>query len=289
MSVRATEGTILAQLVVLARPHCRAAQRLVRRRGPGAPPAYPDWKMALLIMVAVAARRKSKSAQYRYLAERRSELMSLLRLLQFPARSTYFERYRHAYPLFVQAVRLQGRAALRGGLVDGRVVTVDKSLLAARGRAWYPRDRRVGRRPRELDDQAAWSYSAHHGWVYGYSYEVVVSAAAANATFPLLISVDRANRSEHRSFKDKIPALPRATRYVLADAGYDDNASAEAIEYDRHGQLSGRRHLCHVVPFPDGLPHGGYRSVARRRAGGFAGPQGKRIEMALSGRFCRSF
>src|SRR5580765_4681481 len=109
------EGTILAQLVALAKPICRAAERMLKRHGPGAPPAYPDWKMAVLIMAAVAARRKSKSAQYRYLEERRTELIELLQLDRFPVRSTYFERYRQAYALFEQAVKLQGRAAIRSG------------------------------------------------------------------------------------------------------------------------------------------------------------------------------
>ena len=71
MPASATEGTILAKLIALAGPLCRAAQRALPRRGRGAPPEYPDWKIAVLITVAVTARRKSKSAQYRFLNERR--------------------------------------------------------------------------------------------------------------------------------------------------------------------------------------------------------------------------
>ena len=65
----AREGTILAQLIRLSVPLVKAAQKKLPRTGPGAPPRYPEWQMAVLIMVAVAAPRKGKSAQFRFLHE----------------------------------------------------------------------------------------------------------------------------------------------------------------------------------------------------------------------------
>lgn len=270
MPASATEGTILAKLVTLAKPLCRAAERVCPRRGPGVPPDYPDWKVAILIMVAVAARRKSKSAQYRYLKERRHWLMAVLDLPRFPARSTYFERYRRLGGLWEEAVRLQGALAIQEGWVDATAAAVDKSLLPARGPGWAPAARRAGRRPRGVDADAAWGYSEHHGWVYGYSYEVVVSASAGSAVFPLLVSVQGANGSEHRTFRNKIGHLPHTTRYVLADGGYDNNAHGEAIEYDARGHVSGRRFLCPLqarggTPRVGRYPHRGRRERSRRR------------------------
>lgn len=58
----AREGTILAQLIRMSVPLVKAADKEPPRAGPGAPPTYPEWQIAVLIMVAVAARRKSKSA-----------------------------------------------------------------------------------------------------------------------------------------------------------------------------------------------------------------------------------
>jgi hypothetical protein len=280
------EGTVLAKLISLAMPLCRSAERAMPRRGPGAPPEYPDWKLAVLIMAAVAARRKSKSAQYRYLTERKNWFADLLQLPRLPARSTYFDRYRRAHAIFECAVRLQGRQALHESVANATLIAADKSLIAARGPKYAPAARREGRRPRGVDIDADWSYSKHHGWVYGYSYEVVVCATAESCVFPLQISVSTASRSEHRSLAEKIGHIPQATMYVIADAGYDGNANAEAIEYDHADRPNGRRFLCPLVargakPRVGQTPHRGRRERSRqRRAARFAfyqSREGKRL------------
>ena len=221
-------------------------------------------------MVAVMARRKSKSAQYRYLNERRDELRAWLRMEDFPARSTYFGRYRRAYTLFKWGVQLQGQQALNERLVDATAVAVDKSLMAAQGPAWHQRDRRRGRRRPGVDGDADWGYSEHHGWVYGYSFEVVVSASKESLVFPLMASVGVASVNEQRSFGPKIKELPGQTRYVLADAAYDSNAYGEAIEYDEASQPTGRRLVCPLQaragkPKVGRYPHRGRRERLRRR------------------------
>ena len=96
MPARAQDGTCLADRVKLAIPICRAAQRQCPRTGPGRPPTFEDWQIAVLILVAVLNRRKSKSAQYRFLHKRRKPLKGWLRLRRFPRRSTYFGRRHHA-------------------------------------------------------------------------------------------------------------------------------------------------------------------------------------------------
>jgi hypothetical protein len=268
----AREGTILAQLIRLSVPLFKAAEKQLPRAGPGAPPDYTEWQIAVLIMVAVAARRKSKSAQFRYLYERRDLLMRLLNMTGFPVRSTYFKRYRRAHAIFNKAVVLQGRKALVEEVADAEAVSVDKSLLAAKGPAWPNAARKEGRRPSGVDEEAAWGYSTYRGWVYGYSYEVVVSATKGSVVCPLLVSVGTANASEHHTFARKIKDLPRETRYVLADAGYDSNAYGEAVETRADGTPTGRRFLCPLQhrggkPSVGRYPHRGRRERSRRARG----------------------
>ncbi len=195
-------------------------------------------------MVAVAARRKSKSAQFRYLYERRGLLMKLLDMKGFPVGSTYFNRYRRAGAIFNRAVLLQGRRAIEEGLADADAVSVDKSLLTSKGRDWPKAARAEGRRPRGVDEEAAWGYSEYRGWVFGYSYEVVVTSTRGSVVCPLLVSVGTANAGEHRTFGRKIKDLPSETRYVLADAGYDSNAYGESIENGKDEGRTGRRFVC---------------------------------------------
>ena len=245
MLARAMDGTCLAELVRMAIPIFRAAQSQCPRAGPGRRPDFDDWKMAVLIMVAILKKRKSKSAQYRFLWEHRLPLHRWLELDRFPARSTYFERYPQARRLLAPGIRRQGAQAIREGLTTARSVAVDKSLLSARGRAG-PGKRRKAKRPQPpgVDRQADWGFSPYHGWVYGYSYEVLTTADEGTVHLPWVASVDVASTSEYVTAGQKFKSLPPTTRFVLADGGYDSNALGEAVEWDEEGHRTGRRFLC---------------------------------------------
>ena len=240
-------GTTLTSLVKMAMPLCQQAERENPRTGPGRKPEIPDWAMAVLIMVAVLKRKKSKSSQYRFLKQHAAELKRLLGIVRFPARSTYFDRYRRAHRLFQHAITLQGRKAIQEGTVDARHVAVDKSLIAARGPLWHKSDRKKNRIPeglRGVDRDSDWGCSKHDGWVQGYSFEVVVSATKGSTVFPLLASADTASAKEMQTFRQKISQLPASTTHVVADSGYDSNALAEQVEWTAQGRRTGRRFLC---------------------------------------------
>lgn len=247
MGQRAKVGTCLASLVKMAVPLCQRAERECPRTGPGRKPDIPDWVLAVLIMVAVLKRKKSKSAQYRFLTEHWSDSKPCFGTCRFPARSTYFDRYRRAHKLFQHAIKLQGERAIAEGVTDARDVAVDKSLIAARGPLWHASDRKKNRIPKGLhgvDHDSQWGCSQHDGWVQGYSFEVVVSATKDSLVFPLLASAATASAKETQTFDDKIDDLPESTENVSADSGYDSNHVAERVEYTEGGKRSGRRFLC---------------------------------------------
>jgi hypothetical protein len=271
MSAGAMEGACLADLIRRAIPLCQAAERECPRQGPGRKPEIPDWVLAVLIVVAVLKHRKSKSAQYRFLAAHRVELLAVLGVARWPARSTYFDRYRRAWRLLEIAIRLAGRQAVRRRLVRPRCVAVDKSVVPARGPLWNKRH--VARRTVKpgADLEATWTYSGHHGWSLGYAYEVVVSAEKSGPVWPLLASASPASWQPPRTFPQKAVQLPDSTRYVLADTGYESNQLADAVELDSRGRPTGRRLLC---PYQ-----------ARRR--GDALPQHKENRARCEKRLCR--
>jgi putative transposase len=80
----------------LAIPICRQAERLRPPPGPGRPVDFADWALAVLVLIVIVKRRVTKNAQYRFLREHRAPLVVWLGLPRFPARSTYFDRYRRA-------------------------------------------------------------------------------------------------------------------------------------------------------------------------------------------------
>src|SRR5262252_6123386 len=131
MGRRATAGTILAELVKLALPSLQAAEREAPRTGPGDKPVIPDWLMAGLIMIVLLKRKKTKSAQYRFLAEHQPEVAQWLSDDRFPSRATYFRRYRRAHRLYRAAIRVQGEKAIAEGVANAQDVAVDKSLVEA--------------------------------------------------------------------------------------------------------------------------------------------------------------
>ena len=243
-----TSPTALSSMITQAVPLLKEAERLTPRQGRGDKPAYPDWWMALLIMIAVLHKKRSKSAQYRFLCGRQQELLAVWGGERFPARSGYFRRYHRAAVLYQTAVRLQGELALAEGVADAKQVAVDKSLLSARGPVWHQRDRQKGKIPAGVDVAGTWSYSEYDGWVFGFSYEVVVTATPGSLVFPLLATVATASASEMSTFVSKIHDLPAAVRTVCADSAYDGNLLGELIEYDEQDRRTGRRFLCPENP-----------------------------------------
>jgi len=194
-------------------------------------------------MICVLKKKKTKSSQYRFLTQNQQAVCQTLKLKRLPARSTYFTRYSTAHRLFQIAIELQGRKALAEGVTRANVTAADKSLVAARGPKALPAKPRYPhgiKRRLAVDSQAGWSYSRHDGWVWGYSYEVLISATPGRVIMPLLASAQPANVNEHRTFGSKIERLPRSTKHVLADAGYDNNSFGEQIEYSSRGRRTGR-------------------------------------------------
>ncbi len=149
--------------------------------------------------------------------------------------------------LYEHAISLQGQKAVAEGVADPKTVAVDKSLVPARGPLWHRSDRskkRIPKRLRGVDRDSDWGYSTYDGWVQGYSFEVVVSATKNGTVFPLLASADTASTKETQTFAEKIDRLPKETKYVTADSGYDSNHLAERIEWTERGLRTGRRFVC---------------------------------------------
>jgi len=250
MSTRAKVGTDLSALVKMAVPLLQDAERRCPRTGPGAKPTVPDWLMGVLIMVAVLNRKKSKSAQFRFLSEKgnRAQITAALGRGDFLSRSGYFRRYRRAHELFRVAIRLQAGRAIAEGVADPRETVVDKTLIAAQGPPWHKRDRERGKIPSGVDRDSTWGRSEHDGWVHGYSCEVVAAVTPGKGVFPTDASVDTASAAEVRTFAGKIEHLPEGAETVCADSAYDANVLGERIEFDEHGRRTGRRFLCPENP-----------------------------------------
>jgi len=244
MARYAKDGVCLATLVQMAIPVCQQAEREHPRTGRGRRPEIPDWVMAVLIMVSVLKKRKSKRAQYRFLEQHKSDLLKWMGTDRFPARSTYCDRYRRAHELFRHVILLQAEKEVQQGRIDAATVAIDKSAVSSRGPRWGRHHQDEGHLPHGADPEATWTYSRHHGWIQGYAYEVVVTAGKTGPLWPISASVEPASSQASGPSLEKLSRLPVATRYALADSGYDRDVLGEAVEWDSRGHRTGKRFLC---------------------------------------------
>lgn len=251
MFKRAKDGRPLEEFVSIVVKYSIAAERELPRAGPGAKPKIPDWVLAVMAAVGILLRKKSKNAQYCWWCAHLDDFQRWFPGQPFPGRSTFYDRYRRIWRLFQKAIELQGRDAVTKGWANAEVVAIDKSLIAGRGRPWGSGDRRRKHVPKRVDRDTTWGYSKHDGWVQGYSFETVVTAASKGACWPLSASCDSASRSEQKSCLSKFESLPQPTTHVLADAGYDSNVAAESVEHKDDGCRTGRHFLCPEVPRPN--------------------------------------
>jgi hypothetical protein len=249
MRKRATDGALLEELVKRSIAVCQEAAARSPRQGPGRKPTIPDWVLTVMIMIGVMLKKKTKAAQLTWWTEHQAKFARWMPGQRLPSRSTFYERYRRMHRIYRQAILLQGQEAVQRGWAEPECTATDKSLIAGRGRIWQARDRRRGHVPRGVDTDTTWGYSEYDGWVQGYAYEVTVTAPRQGVAWPLAASVDTASRSEQKTILEKIPDLPRATKFVLADSGYDSNVVAETVEW-HNGRRTGRRFLCPPVRRP---------------------------------------
>ncbi len=237
-----TKDGVLANVIEVSLPLCQQAQKELARVGPGRPPVIPDWFIAVMIMVAVAKGKMSKASQLRFWDNHRWLLEGVREGWEFPSKSTYYERYRRCWKLFEKAIEIHTRKAIGYCWIDPEVVSVDKSVIPARGKR--PRKSRSKKRQRRVDPEATFTIDEYHGWTYGYSYEVVLTSKKQTLNWPMLASADTASRSETRTLAEKIPRLPDSVRYLLADRGYDADDHCEAFEWDHGDKRNSRRFVC---------------------------------------------
>src|SRR5580692_12511395 len=128
MDVSVSAQDLFREFVGLAMRSCQQAEKSCPRTGPGRKPIVPEWVIATLIVVAVAAQRKTKSAQLRYGWARADELKAL-GVWPLPKRSAFFERYLRAWQLLQVAITNEGKLAGRLKWADVVSVSADKSLI----------------------------------------------------------------------------------------------------------------------------------------------------------------
>ena len=136
----------------------------------GRPLTYPQ-RLLIIFFTWMFIRRISEfQTQRRWLETHPSEAAEL-GFPRLPHRTTLMRRSKSMAPIVDAFIEFVGEwAESIDPACDSQVLVVDGSLFKARGPVWHQSDRAQGRIPdklRTLDQEASWSKSGYHGWVYG--------------------------------------------------------------------------------------------------------------------------
>ncbi len=193
--------------------HPSAAQR-------GRPFTYPQRLLIVFFTWMLIRRITEFQTQRRWLETHPAEATEL-GFPSLPHRTTLMRRYKSIAPTvnaFVEFVGQWGESI--DPACSSEVLVVDGSLFKARGPVWHQSDRAQGRIPaklRNLDQEASWSKSGYHGWVYGYRLHFTCNLAG----FPKLVQVTTGSLAES-AVLDEVEGklLAKRPKAVVGDNGF---------------------------------------------------------------------
>jgi hypothetical protein len=168
----------------------------------GKPYSYENQNMIVFFMWMQFKKIYKFKAQWRWLKQHPDSL-SVLDWESIPHRSTLSRRYKALYSVIQAFSAFLGQdSEALGAEMSTKHLNEDQSLFKAQGTVWHQSDRKEGRIPeklRNLDQDATWSKSAYHGWVYGYGIHLTTTQAG----FPVLMEVETASFSEKEAIERK--------------------------------------------------------------------------------------
>jgi Transposase DDE domain len=109
-------------------------------------------------------------------------------------------------------------------LVDPYVVSVDITLLKAKGHVWHKSSMIKGIVPRSgIDTDARWGFSHTKGWIFGY--ELHITSSTGSLIVPLSADFTQADVQDYQIYPAiTSSSLPHGVCYMAAaDSVYDDH------------------------------------------------------------------
>ena len=169
---------------------------------PGHPFDFKDKFFLIFLLLMQMRHITGSTAQHRWL-KNHPEARKYLIFKRLPHRTTILRRYKALYDTLENFIAFVGSFAqdLEPDF-RSKELFEDKSLFKGRGPVWHQKDRQAGHIPdklRNLDQDASWSKSAYHGFVYGYGLHVTCTENG----FPRLVKVETASVSKSQILDDK--------------------------------------------------------------------------------------
>ena len=197
-----------------------------RKRGRGRPYVYPPTVILRCFVVRIWLRLDSNRALHGFLAmdyyPYNRKIMKACGLTSLPDRRT-FDRRLSAIPVDIkERIAVMAVLFVKERLVDPYIVSVDSTLLKAKGHVWHKSSMNKGVVPRSgIDIDARWGFSHTKQWIFGYKLHI--TSSTGSLIVPLSADITRADIQDNQIYPTITSSLPQGVRYMAADSGYDDH------------------------------------------------------------------
>ena len=150
---------------------------------------------------------------------------------RLPERRTFDRRFKVISINIRSRIDVMGMLFIKDGLVDP--ISVDSSLLKAKGRVWKRSNMKKNEVPHSgIDTDAKWGYSRTKGWMFGY--KLYIACSTGSLIIPLSADLTTANISDNNIYESITASLSEDVRYIVGDEGYDDHELCDFSRYRGH-------------------------------------------------------
>ena len=162
------------------------------------------------------------------------KVMMACGLDRLPDRRTFDRGFKTISIDIRSRIDAMGMLFIKDVLIDPSIISVDSSLLKAKGRVWHRSNMKKNEVSRSgIDTDARWGYSRTKGWIFGYKMHL--ASSTGSLIVPLSADFTTANITDNRMYESMTSSLPTGmVRYVVGDEGYDDHKLCDFSRYRGH-------------------------------------------------------
>ena len=192
----------------------------------GRPYVYSPTVILRCFVVRIWLRLDSNRSLHDYLAMDYPYNRRVLRvcgLTTLPDRRTFDRRLSTISVDIKERIAAMANLFVKERLVDPYIVTIDSTLIRAKGHLWHKSSMIKGVVPRSgIDTDARWGFSHTKGWIFGYKLHI--TASTGSLIIPLSADFTQADVQDNQIYPAITSSLPQGVRYMAAaDSGYDDH------------------------------------------------------------------
>jgi hypothetical protein len=197
-----------------------------RKKKRGRPYVYHPTVILRCFVVRIWLRLDSNRALHDFLAmdcyPYNRKIMKACGLTSLPDRRTFDRRLSTISIDTKERIAAIAALFIKKRLIDPYIVTIDSTLLKAKGHVWHKSSMIKGIVPRSgIDTDARWGFSHTKGWIFGYKLHI--TASTGSLIVPLSADFTQADVQDNQMYYAITSSLPQGVRYMAADSGYDDD------------------------------------------------------------------